>query len=80
MISRHASEVSRRNKDVSDQLFESGLAFTLLGQADPSRCSDALRAMGHAADQVSANFFSTLTRTHVYGSQPHETDTDINAE
>jgi sorting nexin-1/2 len=52
-VSQQASGLVRKGKEVSNGLFEFGLAFNLLGQSEADALGDALCKMGETADRLS---------------------------
>jgi len=52
-VAKHTTALGRRNRDTANGLFEFGLAFTLLGQAEADPLARALTKLGHTADQLS---------------------------
>jgi sorting nexin-1/2 len=58
-VSHQASGLVRKGKEISNGLFEFGLAFNLLGQSEADALGDALSQMGETADRL-----SVLTADH----------------
>lgn len=52
-VAAHAKALKERNQELAKSLFDFGLAFTLLGQAEPSSLGGALTSMGQTADRLS---------------------------
>eukprot|EP00540_Astrosyne_radiata_P003689 CAMPEP_0116843162 /NCGR_PEP_ID=MMETSP0418-20121206/11931_1 /TAXON_ID=1158023 /ORGANISM="Astrosyne radiata, Strain 13vi08-1A" /LENGTH=486 /DNA_ID=CAMNT_0004473877 /DNA_START=103 /DNA_END=1563 /DNA_ORIENTATION=- len=52
-VSQQATGLVRKGKEISNGLFEFGLAFNLLGQSEADALGDALKKMGETADRLS---------------------------
>mmetsp|Transcript_10444 Transcript_10444/g.17574 ORF Transcript_10444/g.17574 Transcript_10444/m.17574 type:complete len:479 (-) Transcript_10444:450-1886(-) len=52
-VSQQATGLVRKGKEISNGLFEFGLAFNLLGQSEADALGDALCKMGETADKLS---------------------------
>eukprot|EP00538_Stauroneis_constricta_P000691 CAMPEP_0119555468 /NCGR_PEP_ID=MMETSP1352-20130426/7666_1 /TAXON_ID=265584 /ORGANISM="Stauroneis constricta, Strain CCMP1120" /LENGTH=524 /DNA_ID=CAMNT_0007602231 /DNA_START=350 /DNA_END=1927 /DNA_ORIENTATION=- len=52
-VSQQATTLVRKGKEISNGLFEFGLAFNLLGQSEADALGDALSKMGETADRLS---------------------------
>jgi len=52
-VSKHTGALTKRGKELSQGLFDFGLAFTMLGQHETAALNSALSQMGHTADQLS---------------------------
>ncbi|CAN0373394.1 unnamed protein product [Discosporangium mesarthrocarpum] len=54
-VSRHTSTLVRRQEQLGSTMFEFGMAFTLLANAEEEKAplAKALRQLAHAADEVS---------------------------
>jgi len=52
-VSQQATTLVRKGKEISNGLFEFGLAFDLLGQSEADALGDALSKMGQTADRLS---------------------------
>ena len=52
-VSQQATALVRKGKEISNGLFEFGLAFNLLGQTEADALGDALCKMGDTADKLS---------------------------
>jgi sorting nexin-1/2 len=52
-VAKHTATLTKRGKELSQGLFDFGLAFTMLGQHETAALNSALSQMGHTADQLS---------------------------
>ncbi len=52
-VSQQASNLVKKNKEISTGLFEFGLAFNILGQSEADELGSALVKMGSTADELS---------------------------
>jgi len=52
-VAKHTAALMKRGKELSQGLFDFGLAFTMLGQHETEALNGALSSMGHTADQLS---------------------------
>ena len=52
-VSKRASELVSRNREVANGLFEFGLAFGLLGQSEHGQLGTAMSQLGHCVDRLS---------------------------
>jgi len=52
-VAKHTAVLVKRGRDLSQGLFEFGLAFTMLGEHETEVLTGAMAQMGHTADQLS---------------------------
>lgn len=69
-VAKHTAALMKRGKELSQGLFDFGLAFTILGQHETAALTEALSSMGHTADQLSLITASQVEKEQKWFEEP----------
>lgn len=69
-VAKHTTGLMKKNRELANGLFEFGLAFTLLGQAEAKSLSKSLTALGHTSDQLSILVSDEVSKESAHFEEP----------